>query len=59
MSKRKALETAFTRYELIDVVGQGGTDRVWRATDLAGATVAVKVWLLSVPTPSGVRDSSS
>lgn len=37
------IETAFNRYELLDVIGEGGAGRVWQATDSAGSNVAVKI----------------
>jgi serine/threonine protein kinase len=39
----RVVETAFNRYELAQVIGEGGAGRVWRATDSAGAIVAVKM----------------
>ncbi len=41
--KTQVLETAFNRYETSRLIGEGGTGRVWCATDSSGAKVAVKI----------------
>jgi len=46
MAKTKnaqSVQTAFNRYELSQVIGEGGAGRVWQATDTARVEVAVKV----------------
>lgn len=39
----QVIETAFNRYELLDVIGEGDAGRVWRATDSTGLNVAIKM----------------
>jgi serine/threonine protein kinase len=43
MATKEIIETAFNSYQLLDIVGQGGAGRVWRARDSAGESVAVKI----------------
>jgi len=43
MRQIQAIETAFNRYELLNVIGEGGAGRVWRATDSTGSSFAVKI----------------
>src|SRR5438067_13496936 len=42
-SSKRSLETAFNRYDLLTIRGEGGAGQVWTASDSAGDAVAIKI----------------